>query len=119
MTNKEKVKEGVVETSNQVKQSAGFLKSVGIAIMKAISSLASIPIAGWALGLAAAGVIGGIAAKYMNDGIQGPVGGKAGYSRTMFGPEGAISFNDKDTIVAGTNLGGGGGNNNNAELFLV
>lgn len=119
MTNKEKIKEGTVETANQVKQSAGFLKSVGIAIMKAISSLASIPVAGWALGLAAAGVIGGIAAKYMNDGIQGPVGGKAGYSRTMFGPEGAISFNDKDTIVAGTNLGGGGGNNNNAELGRI
>ena len=119
MTNKEKVKEGAVETANQVKQSAGFLKSVGIAIMKAISSLASIPVAGWALGLAAAGVIGGIAAKYMNDGIQGPVGGKAGYSRTMYGPEGAISFNDKDTIVAGTNLGGGGGNNNNAELARI
>jgi len=120
MTNKEKIKEGTVETANQVKQSAGFLKSVGIAIMKAISSLASIPVAGWALGLAAAGVIGGIAAKYMNDGIQGPVGGKAGYSRTMFGPEGAISFNDKDTIVAGTNLGGGGNNsNNNAELGRI
>lgn len=119
MTNKEKIKEGTVETANQVKQSAGFLKSVGIAIMKAISSLASIPVAGWALGLAAAGVIGGIAAKYMNDGMQGPVGGKAGYSRTMFGPEGAISFNDKDTIVAGTNLGGGGGNNNNAELGRI
>jgi hypothetical protein len=119
MTNKEKIKEGTVETANQVKQSAGFIKSVGIAIMKAISSLASIPVAGWALGLAAAGIIGGIAAKYMNDGMQGPVGGKAGYSRTMFGPEGAISFNDKDTIVAGTNLGGGGGNNNNAELGRI
>ena len=32
-------------------------------------------------------------------------GGKGGYgSRVLFGPEGAISFNNKDTIVAGTNL---------------
>jgi hypothetical protein len=38
----------------------------------------------------------------------------------MYGPEGAISFNDKDTIVAGTNLGGnknkGGGNNSYNEM---
>ena len=37
-------------------------------------------------------------------------GGKGGYgSRVLFGPEGAISFNNKDTIVAGTNLFGNRG----------
>jgi len=109
--NKEKVIEGQQETKNQVKQAAGFLKTVGTAVMKVISSLASIPVAGWALGAVAAAAVAGMAAKYMNDGVQGPVTGGAGYSRTMYGPEGAISFNDKDTIVAGTNLGGGGGGN--------
>jgi hypothetical protein len=71
-------------------------------------------------GLAA--VMGGIAAySLMNDGIQGPVAnGIPGYSRTMYSPEGAISFNDKDTIVAGTDLGGsknkGNGNNSSNEI---
>jgi hypothetical protein len=85
------------------------------------------------LGVGAIAVIAGIAsimgainsaksnAKQMNDGINGPLtGGTPGYSRTMYGPEGAISFNDKDTIVAGTNLGGnknkGGGNNSSNEI---
>jgi hypothetical protein len=93
-----------------------------MAAMKAISSLAAIPVVGIGLGLAAAATVAGLAAKYMNDGVQGPVGG-GGYSRTMYGPEGAISFNDKDTIVAGTNLGGSGGNsgggNNSAELGRI
>jgi hypothetical protein len=40
----------------------------------------------------------------MNDGIIGPSGGSGYGDRTLFGPEGAISFNNKDTIVAGTDL---------------
>jgi hypothetical protein len=108
--------------ANNAVKAAGFLKDVGIAAMRAISSLASIPVVGIGLGIAAAATVAGLAAKYMNDGIQGPV--KNGYSRTMYGPEGAISFNDKDTIIAGTDLGGsGGGNsggsNNSAELGRI
>jgi hypothetical protein len=103
-------------------QAASFIKDIGIAAMRAISSLAAIPVVGIGLGIAAAATVAGLAAKYMNDGVQGPVGG-GGYSRTMYGPEGAISFNDKDTIVAGTNLGGSGGNsgggNNSAELGRI
>jgi len=117
------VKEKAQLLANKAIQAASFLKNVGIAAMKAISSLASIPVVGWGLGIAAAASVAALAAKYMNDGIQGPVaGGKPGYSRTMFGPEGAISFNDKDTIVAGTNLDGGGGNSgggNSAELGRI
>jgi hypothetical protein len=61
------------------------------------------------LGIAAvAGLIGaglGALAMYtMNDGVIGPSGGSGYGDRTLFGPEGAISFNNKDTIVAGTNL---------------
>ena len=108
--------------ANNAVKAAGFLKDVGIAAMRAISSLASIPIVGIGLGIAAAATVAGLAAKYMNDGIQGPV--KNGYSRTMYGPEGAISFNDKDTIIAGTDLGGSGGGNsggsdNSAELGRI
>ena len=107
--------------ANKAIKAASFIKDVGIAAMRAISSLAAIPIVGIGLGIAAAATVAGLAAKYMNDGVQGPV--KNGYSRTMYGPEGAISFNDKDTIVAGTDLGGSGGNSggvdNSAELGRI
>lgn len=53
--------------------------------------------------LGAAAAIGGMVYSFMDDGIQGPVG-PTGYSRTLTGPEGSIAINDKDTIVAGTNL---------------
>ena len=107
MVNSEMVKEGVAMAKNAVIAAASFAKSVGIAIMKVISSLASIPVVGWGLGLAAAGVVAGLAYKYMNDGVISPSQGKGGYGdRVMYGPEGAISFNNKDTIVAGTNLFG-------------
>ena len=43
----------------------------------------------------------------MNDGVISPKSGGSGYGdRVLYGPEGAISFNNKDTIVAGTNLFG-------------
>ena len=102
-----KGKEEAAVTRLLFKEQAGLVKSVGTAIMKVISSLASIPVLGWGLGLAAAGAIGVMAAKYMNDGVISPSQGKGGYgNRVMYGPEGAISFNNKDTIVAGTNLFG-------------
>jgi hypothetical protein len=54
-------------------------------------------------GLIGAG-IGALATYAMSDGII-PPSGKSGFGdRVMFGPEGAISFNNKDTIVAGTDL---------------
>jgi len=107
MVNSEIVKEGLAMAKNAVVAAASFAKSVGIAIMKVISSLASIPVVGWGLGLAAAGVVAGLAYKYMNDGVISPSQGKGGYGdRVLYGPEGAISFNNKDTIVAGTNLFG-------------
>lgn len=115
-------KEKAAKLGQKALDAASMVKAVGIAAMKAISSLASIPIVGIGLGIAAAATVAGLAAKYMNDGIQGPV--KNGYSRTMYGPEGAISFNDKDTIIAGTDLGGSGGGNsggsdNSAELGRI
>jgi hypothetical protein len=42
--------------------------------------------------------------SYMNDGLS-LSSSKPGYgSRTLFGPEGAIQLNNKDTVIAGTNL---------------
>ena len=43
-------------------------------------------------------------------GIIGAGEGSTGYGkRTLMAPEGAIALNDKDTVIAGTDLGGGGG----------
>jgi len=98
---------GGMEAKRALLERQGLIRSVGTAIFKVIGSLAAIPVAGWALGLAAAGAIGVMAAKYMNDGIISPKTGGGGYGdRVLYGPEGAISFNNKDTIVAGTNLFG-------------
>ena len=63
-------------------------------------------------GTATAWIVGGLALvmtaigaySMMNDGAIGPTSGGGYGDRVMFGPEGAISFNNKDTIVAGTNL---------------
>ena len=47
-----------------------------------------------------------MAAKYLkgND-IFSPGSNSSGYgSRTLFGPEGAIALNNKDTVIAGTDL---------------
>lgn len=78
-----------------------LILNIGKAAMGAISSLSSIPIVGWALGLAAAGTIAALGYKYMKgDDMVSPGYGK----RTLMGPEGAIALNDKDTVIAGTNL---------------
>jgi hypothetical protein len=45
----------------------------------------------------------------MNDGIISPTGGMV-----VSGPEGSIQLNKKDSIIAGTNLGGGSGGGNNS-----
>ena len=86
-------------------EKTGFMRSIGEAMMKVVSSLASIPVIGWALGLAAAGTVAALGYKYMNDGIISSKSGGSGYGdRVLYGPEGAIAFNNKDTIVAGTDL---------------
>ena len=56
---------------------------------------------------AVAGLIGLMSSMTSGDDVMSKPSGGSGYgSRTLFGPEGAISFNNKDTIVAGTNLFG-------------
>jgi len=42
----------------------------------------------------------------MNDGVIPPAGGSGYGKRVLYGPEGAIQLNNKDTIIAGTNLFG-------------
>ena len=61
-------------------------------------------------GVAAGALVYAAAKGYLTSGddvISKPTG-KGGYGdRVLFGPEGAISLNNKDSVVAGTNLGGG------------
>jgi hypothetical protein len=80
-----------------------LIANIGKAAMGAISSLSSIPIIGWALGLAAAGTVAALGYKFLkgNDVVSQGYG-----KRTLMAPEGAIQLNDKDTVIAGTNLGG-------------
>ena len=88
-----------------VTSAAGYIAS---AIGAIFTGFGMIPF-GIGVPLAFAAVAGLIAtaASYMNDGVISGKSGSSGYGdRVLFGPEGAISFNNKDTIVAGTNLFG-------------
>lgn len=82
-------KEAAVDIIGSSYQMAAGLGPVGIAAVA---------------GLIGAG-LGALAMYAMNDGVISPSSGGSGYGdRMLFGPEGAISFNNKDTIVAGTDL---------------
>ena len=84
-------------------------KSIAAAAMSAFESAAKIPYVGWILGgVAAAGAIA-LGASLMTKGDD--IMSEGGYGkRTLLAPEGAIRLNDKDTVIAGTDLGGGNGN---------
>ena len=126
---------------------APLMASAGAAIAAAIPAIFTgfgmIPFGlGIPLAFAAvAGLIALISSMSKGDDVLSPATGGSGYgSRVLFGPEGAISFNNKDTIVAGTDLfrandamfapkgalkmddgvvGGGGGSNEPAEANIV
>jgi len=83
--------------------------NAGIAIVNSsFSSVGMTPGVGPLLAAAAIGVgmgiLGTIAVQDMSDGIIPSTNNSGFGDRVMYGPEGAISFNNKDTIVAGTNL---------------
>jgi hypothetical protein len=91
----------------------GLLSSIGTAVMNAVSSIFKSP-AGFLgplaipIALAAGGVVGAMGYKFLSG---DDVMSEGGYGkRTLLSPEGAIKLNDKDTVIAGTDLGGGSGN---------
>ena len=115
---------GIVTVANTVKTLAGISAEIGLTrlltrqkqkeaktdIVKSGSRIAgafaSNPILA-VVGIALAGAfIGAMIAKLaQGDDILSPGKGKSGYGdRVLFGPEGAISLNNKDTVIAGTNL---------------
>lgn len=87
-------------------EATSLTRTVGNAVFSAISSFSKIPFGiGVPLGLIAAAGIVSMAAKYFADDMMSPGESKPGYgSRTLMGPEGAIALNNKDTVIAGTNL---------------
>jgi hypothetical protein len=87
------------------------MQGIGAAILAVIKgaweSLGGLPVVGPIL--AGAAIAGGIALvnSYKADDMisEAPGGGSPGYGkRTLFGPEGAIQLNNKDTVIAGTDL---------------
>jgi hypothetical protein len=103
-----KLRTFVLSKMSAIQEARAAGKSVISAVASIFQGQGKLPIIG---AIIAAGMIGTLFAalskaksQTANDFSQ------AGYGkRTMFSPEGTISFNDNDTILAGTNLGGGGG----------
>jgi hypothetical protein len=85
----------------------------GLTIAEAIATMfknnAWMGPAGIAVAGAGVGAMIGLIAKYSTgDDVMSAGKGTPGYGkRTLLAPEGAIALNDKDTVIAGTNLGGG------------
>jgi len=97
---------GVLALGNSIKKK-GLLASIADMAMKAFSSLSAIPFIGPILGIAGAAAALGLGYMYYNkaDDMMSPGAGAGGYgSRTLTGPEGAIALNNKDTVIAGTDL---------------
>jgi len=88
----------------QAKNNALSLKGMFTALKTAAIKASINPIAAGIGLLAAAGVYAYFASKKADD-MMSPGGNSGGYgSRTLLGPEGAIALNNKDTVIAGTNL---------------
>ena len=82
-------------------------RSIAIAIANLFAGQGKIPFAGIAAAVAGVATMMGLIGTTKGNDVISPATSGGGYGdRTLFGPEGAISFNNKDTIVAGTDLGG-------------
>jgi hypothetical protein len=86
--------------------------AIVLAAYSAAASVAAIPVIGWALAPAVAAAMLGLGFGLLNSKKGDDVMSEGGYGkRTLLAPEGAIKLNDKDTVIAGTDLGGGSGGN--------
>jgi hypothetical protein len=82
-------------------------QAIMTAIFSIFGSLARLGIPGLVLaGVATAGMISlATSSSKKGDDVMSPGQSGGGYgSRTLLGPEGAIQLNNKDTVIAGTNL---------------
>jgi len=105
-------KELMLQVKNRAASIGNFLVGVGKYAANAAASAAMTPIIGPVLAVAAlaAAFAGGYALKSKfskGDDMLSPGKSDGGYgNRTLLGPEGAIQLNNKDTVIAGTNLFG-------------
>ena len=88
--------------------SAEKKSAIGSIISGAWKALGGLPVVGPILAGAAIGAgVAYLASTMTGDDVMSPGGSGGGYgNRTLFGPEGAIKLNNKDTVIAGTNLFG-------------
>jgi hypothetical protein len=110
------IREIALEGVAKAKALGGFLVDIGKFAVKSAMAVAGIPVVGPILAVAAmaAAVGGGMAlySKFKGDDVMS----EGGYgNRTLLTPKGSIALNDKDTVIAGTNLGGGGNKNNSPQ----
>jgi hypothetical protein len=104
----EKIGIGITAAHNVVKKvgkniaKSELLTQIAGMAISAYRSAAAIPGIGWILGFVAAAAAAAIGAYYYSkaDDMISPGYGK----RTLLGPEGAIALNNKDTVIAGTDL---------------
>ena len=101
-----------IQLAMEKRKTAGKKKNVVLSIagaaMEAFKSLALTPFIGPILGgIAAAAAVAYGYSLLKGDDVMSAGGNSPGYgNRTLFGPEGAIQLNNKDTVIAGTDLGG-------------
>lgn len=113
-----------IRAAQEAIKTKGILKSIGGLAINAAKAVAGIPFVGPVLAAGAAVAAYQLGKSYLKgDDVFSPGGGGYG-NRTLMGPEGAIALNDKDDIIAGTDLfnkekSGGGGGNNSAELGRI
>jgi len=102
---KAKIGLALATTADNIKKK-GLIKTIGEAAMSAYASVAKVPFIGPVLGIAAAAAAAALGYKYLRgDDLMSPGSNSSGYGgRTLFGPEGAIALNNKDTVIAGTDL---------------
>ena len=83
-----------------------FFQNLGSMALEGAKSVAKIPFVGPILAVAAlASLYAAGKTMLKGDDIMSPGQNASGYgNRTLMGPEGAIALNNKDTVIAGTNL---------------
>ena len=83
----------------------GLLQGVAGMALEGAKQAAKVPVVGALLATAALAGLYMAGKAIIGDDVMSPGENTSGYGkRTLFGPEGAISLNNKDTVIAGTNL---------------
>jgi hypothetical protein len=95
---------GITKAANLIKKK-GLLSAIAEMAMKAFTALSAIPVIGPVLGIAAAA--GAVALGYSYYSKADDMVAPPGYgNRVLTGPEGSIALNNKDSVIAGTDLFG-------------